>query len=182
LPIDLKIPLGSFMSERPASAAPSVSSANDTLNDAAIAAANPHYAHLGGHDAVVRLVDAFYAQMDQRPEARLIRTMHPSDLSPVKHVLVRYLSEWLGGPQQYSEERGHPRLRRRHLPFRIGAAERDAWLLCMRAALDATCADTVLRRELDTAFTRTADFIRNDAGTTHSPHGSHHGVPHDPHH
>jgi hemoglobin len=125
-----------------------------------------HYARLGGHAAVVCLVDEFYARMDRLPEARQIRAMHPPDLAPVRAVLVRYLCEWLGGPAQYSAERGHPRLRRRHMPFPIGAAERDAWMSCMRGALASVCADAELCETLTEAFFRTADFIRNTDTTT----------------
>lgn len=159
------------MSDESMLAAPSLSSVAMTRT-AAIeprATANPHYAQLGGHLAVVSLVNEFYRCMDTLPEARRIRALHPPELAPVKAVLVRFLSEWLGGPQSYSEERGHPRLRRRHLPFAIGPEERDAWMLCMRGALAAVCADAALRESLMQAFFRTADFIRNDADANHQP-------------
>ena len=157
------------MNSRPA--APSISSVADPAHsvDQLPSLTNPHYAQLGGHTAVVRLVDAFYAQMDHLPEARHIRAMHPPDLSAVKSVLVRFLCEWLGGPADYSAQRGHPRLRRRHLPFPIGAAERDAWLACMRGALDQLDVDPRLKEQLMQAFFRTADFLRNDPQ-------HHHGV------
>lgn len=122
---------------------------------------NPHYVRLGGHDSVVRLVDAFYAAMDSRPQAARIRAMHAPDLTHTKAVLVKYFSEWMGGPRLYSPERGEPRLRRRHQPFAIDADARDAWMLCMRQALAEVCADEGLRAELDTAFYKLADFIRN---------------------
>jgi len=120
-----------------------------------------HYERLGGDAAVARLVDAFYRHMDTRADARGIRAMHEPDLSPTKAVLVSYLCEWLGGPPRYSTQRGHPRLRMRHAGFAIGAAERDAWLACMRAALDETGADAALRDELMPAFFKIADWMRN---------------------
>lgn len=123
--------------------------------------ASGHFEAIGEEPAVTRLVDAFYRQMDTHPEARVIRAMHGPDLEPVKAVLVRYLCEWLGGPRYYSAERGHPRLRMRHAPFSIGAAERDAWLDCMRAALEETGVDMALRDALMLAFFRIADFMRN---------------------
>src|SRR5579864_8910247 len=86
---------------------------------------------VGGQAAVDRIVDAFYRRMDTLPQAATIRAMHPANLSATSNLLKKYLSEWLGGPNLYSQERGHPRLRMRHLPFRIGVAERDAWMLCM---------------------------------------------------
>lgn len=128
-----------------------------------ITAANPnrHYERLGGHDAVVRLVDAFYRAMDTRPDAATVRAMHEPDLSHTRAVLVRYLSEWMGGPRAYSAERGSPMLRRRHQPFDIDAAARDAWMACMRQALAECGVEDGLRAELDAAFTKIADFIRN---------------------
>lgn len=134
----------------------------------AATAALTHYARLGGHVAVERLVDEFYLRMDRLPEARNIRAMHPPDLAPVKAVLVRYLGEWFGGPPLYSTERGHPRLRRRHMPFPIGIAERDAWMACMRGALASVCVDPDLCETLTQAFFRTADFIRNTDTSTGS--------------
>lgn len=124
--------------------------------------ADPHYERLGGHTAVVGLVDAFYQAMDTLPEAAAIRAMHEADLTHTKSVLVKYLSEWMGGPKAYSPERGAPMLRRRHQPFPLDEAARDAWMLCMRQALAQVCPrDEALRRELDAAFYKVADFIRN---------------------
>jgi hemoglobin len=123
--------------------------------------ANPHWARIGGKETVVRLVDAFYERMDQLPEAHGIRAMHGDDLGAIKEVLVRYLVEWLGGPKGYTTERGHPRLRARHLKFAIGPAERDAWMACMRGALEEVVTDVPLRAELGAAFLRTAEAIVN---------------------
>ena len=125
---------------------------------------------LGGVAVIEQLVERFYALMDNLPEAAGIRAMHGPDLAPVKAVLVRFLTEWTGGPQAYSAERGHPRLRRKHLPFAIGAAERDAWMACMTGALDGLVADPELKDQLTRAFFKTADFIRNDKGSSHDHH------------
>lgn len=124
-----------------------------------------HFDAIGGEAAVTRLVDAFYRQMDTRPDARVVRALHGPDLAPVKAVLVSYLCEWLGGPKRYSDERGHPRLRMRHAAFPIGTAERDAWLACMRAALDETGTAAALRDELMLAFFRIADWMRNNGSS-----------------
>lgn len=125
------------------------------------------YQRIGGAVIVDRLVEAFYRRMDDMPEAKVIRAMHPNDLEPTKRILKRYLSEWLGGPKLYSPEKGHPRLRQRHMGFSIGAAERDAWLLCMRGALDETVADAAARQDVDSAMTKLADWMRNQAGNPH---------------
>lgn len=134
------------------------------------AGANPHFTRLGGVVVIEQLVERFYVLMDGLPEAATIRAMHGPNLAPVKAVLVRYLTEWTGGPQVYSAERGHPRLRRKHLPFAIGQAERDAWMLCMTRALDDVVADPDLKDQLTRAFAKTADFIRNDKGSSHDHH------------
>jgi hemoglobin len=125
------------------------------------------YERIGGAVAVDRLVEAFYGKMDTLPEARTIRAMHGRNLGPIKIILKRYLSEWTGGPKLYSPEKGHPRLRQRHMKFPIGNAERDAWLLCMRGALAETIADSGARQQLDTALTGLADWMRNQAGNPH---------------
>lgn len=120
-----------------------------------------HYDRIGGAAGIERLVDAFYRAMDTREDARVIRAMHPPDLGPTKAVLVRYFCEWMGGPKQYSAERGPPALRRRHFPFALDSAARDAWMACMRQALSETCSDAGLAAELDAAFWKIADHIRN---------------------
>lgn len=122
---------------------------------------NPHFERIGGEAAITRLVDAFYRAMDTLPQAATIRAMHEPDLRATKAVLVKYLCEWMGGPKLYTPERGGPMLRRRHQPFAIDEAARDAWMLCMRTALADVCPDDGLRQELDAAFYKIADFIRN---------------------
>jgi hemoglobin len=123
---------------------------------------NPHFEMIGGEGPVMQLVERFYFYMDSLPEAAGIRTMHEVDLSRTKEVLVKFLIEWLGGPKVYSAERGHPRLRQKHSSFPIGEAERDAWMLCMRHAIEDVVANVTLRQQLEQAFFKTADFIRND--------------------
>lgn len=121
-----------------------------------------HFELIGGQTAVDRLVDAFYRHMDTLPEAATIRALHPRDLSDTKVVLKKYLAEWLGGPRTYSQERGHPRLRMRHIAFRIGVAERDAWMRCMRSALQEVVASARLRNLLEQKLFVIADWMRND--------------------
>lgn len=131
---------------------------------------NPHFAAMGGAEPIARLAERFYYYLETLPEARAIRAMHAADLSEMKGVLARYLTEWMGGPALYSSERGHPRLRRRHQRFEIGPSARDAWMLCMRSALSDVVTDAALRNELDAAFFKVADFVRNDAEHVHVHH------------
>ena len=116
---------------------------------------------IGGAEAVDALVERFYAEMDALPEAQGVRALHGANLGPTKFVLKLYLGEWLGGPKLYSQSRGHPRLRMRHMPFSIGSAERDSWLLCMGRALDACIADAPAREGIYKAMAALADHMRN---------------------
>ncbi|MFG1379112.1 group II truncated hemoglobin [Xanthobacter autotrophicus] len=131
----------------------------------------PMFERLGGAVVIDRLVEAFYHRMDTLAEAEGIRAMHADDLAQTKHVLKRYLTEWTGGPKLYSVEKGHPRLRQRHMGFAIGNSERDAWLLCMRGALDETVADAAARDEVYGAMAKLADWMRNTAGNPHDTAG-----------
>ncbi|MGA2878434.1 MAG: group II truncated hemoglobin [Bryobacteraceae bacterium] len=132
------------------------------------------FQRIGGDVTVDRLVESFYTRMEGLPEAQIIRAMHPRDLGPTKIVLKRYLSEWMGGPKLYSAEKGHPRLRQRHLGFRIGEAERDAWLLCMGGALEETIEDAAARQEILAALQKLADWMRNQPGNPHDTGGRQH--------
>ncbi|MES9837480.1 MAG: group II truncated hemoglobin [Candidatus Thiodiazotropha sp.] len=121
------------------------------------------YERIGGEAAVRELVDRFYDLMDQGEAVRKLRDLHGKSLKISREKLFLFLSGWLGGPDLYVEKYGHPRLRARHLPFSIGIDERDQWIACMRRAMTEMGLDERLRVELDQAFFRTADFMRNRA-------------------
>lgn len=122
---------------------------------------NPHYQKIGGEEGVRLLVNRFYQIMDENPAAETIRKLHSKDLTHAKEKLFMFLSGWLGGPQLYAEKLGHPRLRQRHLPFPIGEAERDQWMMCMTQAMRDVGIEEKLRDKLTAAFYKTADFLRN---------------------
>lgn len=126
-----------------------------------------HYQRIGGEAVIQALVDRFYQLMDELPEAYGIRKLHAADLSGANRKLFEFLSGWMGGPPLYTDKYGHPMLRQRHLPFPIGDAERDQWLMCMRMALDDVVDDAVLREELYAAFVKVADHMRNQTGHPH---------------
>jgi hemoglobin len=122
-----------------------------------------HYERIGGEAKVRALVQRFYFLMDELPEAHRIRKLHHISLKNAEERLFMYLSGWMGGPQLFVEKFGHPRLRQRHLPFAIGDAERDQWMLCMAQAMQDVVEDESLRQELSAAFYKVADFMRNQA-------------------
>ena len=121
------------------------------------------YQMLGGEAGLRSLVDRFYDLMDASPEAKNIRAFHARSLKQSREKLFMFLSGWSGGPQLYVERFGHPRLRMRHMPFTIGAVERDQWLWCMNKALDESGLDPRVVDYLKTRFAETADFLRNQA-------------------
>lgn len=98
-------------------------------------AATSFYEQIGGHATFVRLVDVFYAGV---AADEVLRPMYPEeDLGPAADRLRMFLEQYWGGPSTYSQQRGHPRLRMRHVPFHVNPDARDRWLQHMRAAVDA---------------------------------------------
>jgi hemoglobin len=92
------------------------------------------YDAVGGEPTFRKLVARFYEGVATDP---VLRPLYPEeDLGPAEDRLRLFLIQYWGGPTTYSESRGHPRLRMRHAPFRVGPAERDAWLRHMRDAVD----------------------------------------------
>jgi hemoglobin len=121
--------------------------------------ADTPYLALGG-DAVIRaVVERFYDLIDV--DAPDIRAMLPADDSVSRRKLADYLIEWTGGPALYSSDRGHPRMRARHLPFAIGPDEVDQWLACMAKALDGEEISGDVRLFLDERITTLAHHMRN---------------------
>jgi len=92
------------------------------------------YDQVGGHDTFQRLVEVFYIEVAKDPE---LRPMYPEeDLGPAADRLRMFLEQYWGGPTTYSQQRGHPRLRLRHQPFKVNPDARDRWLKHMRTAVD----------------------------------------------
>lgn len=117
-----------------------------------------------GHERVVELARRFYDAMD-RDEPALAR-LHPLDAegrvaAENRERFALFLVGWLGGPQDYIARHGHPRLRMRHGGVRVDVPMRDAWLRCMKTAMDELGIDGPLRAWLDQRFADVADFLRN---------------------
>jgi len=117
---------------------------------------------VGGEGFFVELVERFYRRV---ASDLLLRPLYPDDLTGSKRHLALFLQQYWGGPGTYSEERGHPRLRQRHMPFVIGEPERDAWFGHMSAALDAVVVDRgidpAIEAQMLAYFHDTADFLVN---------------------
>lgn len=104
------------------------------------------YEEVGGEAFFSDLVSQFYAHVAIDP---ILRPMYPeSDLKAAAIRLQTFLEQYWGGPTTYSENRGHPRLRMRHSAFHIDLAARDAWLKCMKSAIDGMEMDEIHRVQL----------------------------------
>lgn len=119
---------------------------------------------IGGEEKVQALVDRFYDLMDLEPQYAELRAAHGTELERARQNLFWFLCGWLGGPEHYTSRFGHPRLKMRHMPFKIGIAERDQWVACMDEAMADVGVDATLRARLKESFTGTADWMRNTPG------------------
>jgi hemoglobin len=117
------------------------------------------YELTGGEPAFRLLVQRFYAAVAEDP---VLRAVYPEeDLSGATERLTLFLIQYWGGPQTYSEQRGHPRLRMRHQPFAIGQTERDAWLRHMRAAVESLDLAPAVRKALIDYFETASNAMIN---------------------
>jgi hemoglobin len=120
------------------------------------------YDEIGGADTFHTIVSRFYQLV--REDEVLLPLYPPDELDAAEVRLRMFLEQYWGGPRTYSDQRGHPRLRMRHAPFRIGFIERDAWLRCMHtavASVDSTTLDDEHRRELLAYLEMAADAMVN---------------------
>ena len=120
------------------------------------------YERMGGHDTFVRLVDAFYEGVAADEP---LRALYPEEeLGPAADRLRMFLEQYFGGPNAYSETRGHPRLRMRHAPYAVTPDQRDRWLRHMLAAADRVALAEPENTELRSYLTYAADFMVNAPG------------------
>ena len=134
-----------------------------TDDDAPLDPLNTPFARMGGEARVKALTERFYDLMDLEPSYTALRAAHGPDLTHARERLYMFLCGWLGGPNLYIEQHGHPRLRMRHMPFAIGILERDQWLACMDQAMGETGVPADLRERLKNSFFQTADWMRNQS-------------------
>ncbi|CUU53979.1 hemoglobin [Parafrankia irregularis] len=120
------------------------------------------YEAVGGEATFRALVARFYEGVASDP---VLRPLYPDEeLAAAEERLRMFLIQYWGGPSTYSELRGHPRLRMRHVPFAIGPAERDAWIRHMKAAVDSLDLAADLHKELWDYLLMAANSLQNRPG------------------
>ncbi|MEJ8766739.1 globin [Oceanobacillus sp. HCA-5259] len=116
------------------------------------------YDAIGGYSEIEKIVDSFYARVAKHP---LLIPIFPEDLTETARKQKLFLTQFFGGPRLYEVERGHPMMRRRHLPFPITPSRRDAWLDCMKEALEEAGIDEPYRTIIFEKLTMTANHMMN---------------------
>lgn len=121
------------------------------------------FERVGGEPFFERLVDEFYDGVATDP---VLLPLYPDqhDLTGARRRLTLFLVQYWGGPTTYMAERGHPRLRMRHMPFHVGPLERDRWLHHMVNAVERTTDDAEVQTTLLRYFVPAAEHLRNDTG------------------
>ena len=119
------------------------------------------YEVIGGEQGARALANRFYDIMATDAYAKPLYDMHPQPLDKIRQVFFEFLSGWLGGPDLFAEQYGHPRLRQRHMPFAIDQTLRDQWMYCMDKALDLEVDNPLLREGLRQSLAKLASHMIN---------------------
>lgn len=119
------------------------------------------YEMIGGADTLARLVDYFYDLVKEHPD---LAPLFPEDFTEVKERQYQFLTQFLGGPTLYTDQHGHPMLRARHMRFPIGVTQAEAWLGCMKQAMDQTGLEGELRKQIYDRLRLTAHHMVNQWG------------------
>ncbi|HSJ69455.1 MAG TPA: globin [Anditalea sp.] len=115
------------------------------------------YAHIG-ENKIQLLTKLFYQEVEKQPD---LRSLYPTDLGAAEERLFLFLLQVFGGPQTYTAKRGHPRLRMRHLDWKIDASMRNVWLNCMLKSLDKIGADQEVKELMQDYFVKAANHMVN---------------------
>jgi hemoglobin len=116
------------------------------------------YEMVGGSETFRQLVNLFYDKLERDEE---LRAIFPADLTDGREWQYLFLVQYWGGPAEYSEMRGHPRLRMRHAPYAITPELRDRWVRCMLEAIDEVNIQEPARQLMRDYFERGASFMIN---------------------
>lgn len=111
-----------------------------------------------GEEKIRKLVSHFYQEVAKNPE---LRKLYPKELAPAERRLFLFLLQVFGGPQTYSEERGHPRLRMRHFNWEIDGKMRNHWLNAMISAMEKLDLDPTVRELMMNYFIKVANHMIN---------------------
>lgn len=123
--------------------------------------ADTFYGQVGGHETFSKIIHVFYQGVAADP---LLRAMYPEeDLGPAEQRMLMFIEQYWGGPRTYLEERGHPRLRMRHVPFAVTPEARDHWLAAMRKGVDAAGLSPMHEATLWDYLERAAHSLVNSA-------------------
>ncbi len=115
----------------------------------------------GGLEGIRRLIDCFYQLMDERPETATIRRMHADDLTESREKLTLFLCGYLNGPELFEQKYGPIRLPAAHRHLAIGTREHDAWLACMKNAIDRQPYEEAFKAHFFQRLCVTAGRVRN---------------------
>ncbi|MFM9094627.1 MAG: globin [Acidimicrobiaceae bacterium] len=121
------------------------------------------YDQVGGLSFFERLVDRFYEGV-ATDEVLIVLYEDQKNLVKARQHLTWFLAQYWGGPMLFNENRGHPKLRMRHMPFHIGNLERDRWLVHMLTAVNELVTDDGVRATMTEYFVKAAEHLRNDTG------------------
>ncbi|WP_019123540.1 hypothetical protein [Brevibacillus massiliensis] len=116
------------------------------------------YHLIGGDKTIARLVDVFYDLVAKHPD---LAPIFPEDLTETRQNQYWFLTQFLGGPALYSQHRGHPKLRARHMPFPVTPKRAEAWLSCMSKAMDSIGLEGEVRKSIFERLTLTAYHMIN---------------------
>jgi len=130
------------------------------------------YQVIGGEAGVKALTNRFYDLMDSLPAAARLRAMHADDLQPMRDALFEFLSGAFGGPALYQARPNAKCMFSAHAPFRIGEAERNQWMLCMRGALESLALDKAVADTFEAEFLKMAEALRRASAARHAGPGA----------
>lgn len=111
-----------------------------------------------GEARLSELIDRFYAKVAVHPD---LIPIFPSDLTETARKQKQFQTQYLGGPNLYTEEHGHPMMKARHMPFAITPTRAKAWLACMAEAMDEVGLEGPLREIYYQRLVLTANHMVN---------------------
>jgi len=119
------------------------------------------YDHIGGQPVVSAISNTFYDIMESDPYVTPLLDVHPKPMDAIRQLFTDYLAMWLGGPDNYTPKRGHPRLRARHLSFKVTKELKTQWMYCMRISINQHVKDKRIAEQILNALDQLAEHMIN---------------------